>query len=506
MSENAPSDTRPAACLTAFYRAVDRLVAYGREKLGLAAADEDWARNRVLALFGLDSYAPGSKPVEAPATPSQVLEPLDAAAEAAGLYGPQEAARYDDVYMSLMEARPSTLQAAFIRLERSKGPMAAMDWFYAYCCAADYVKKERLDRNIRFISHGLVVTINLAKPEFATQQKANAGNALSGGYPLCTICHENEGFAGRDKRTLRTIPVTLDGAPWFWQFSPYGYFHEHGICVNRQHTPMHIDRSTFVRLLDFVDRFPGYFLGCNAALPRIGGSVLAHDHYQGGGEILPMLKAPALAKLRLPGQEEAVLEVLDWPGTAVRVVSHSRHAIVEVSERIRRAWVSFDDPKHDIRCTDSEGHAQSSLSPSVIRTSRGYEMNLIFRNNAVSHQYPEGIFHAHPQYFAIKHEPIGLIEAQGLFILPGRLIRQLKQLEEALVAGNPLPKDLAAFRPQWEELASSLGPGDHAMRTVQAAVRDELGSVCFRILGNTAVFRKKSETLDFLERIGFERL
>lgn len=133
-------------------------------------------------------------------------------------------------------------------------------------------------------------------------------------------------------------------------------------------------------------------------------------------------------------------------------------------------------------------------------------MNLIFRNNAVSHQYPEGIFHAHPQYFAIKHEPIGLIEAQGLFILPGRLIRQLKQLEEALVVGNPLPKDLAAFRPQWEELASSLGPGGHVMRTVQAAVRDELGSVCFRILGNTAVFKKKSETLDFLESIGFERL
>ena len=171
---------------------------------------------------------------------------------------------------------------------------------------------------------------------------------MAGGYPSCTICHENEGFAGRDKRTLRTVPVTLGGEPWFWQFSPYGYFHQHGICVNTEHTPMHVDRDTFGHLLDFVDRFPGYFLGCNAALPRIGGSVLAHDHYQGGGEHLPMHKAAAWATFHMNGYPDAVVEILDWPGTAVRVVSRNRDAIVEISDMIRLAWQQFDDSAANI--------------------------------------------------------------------------------------------------------------------------------------------------------------
>ena len=217
--------------------------------------------------------------------------------------------------------------------------MAAMQWFYDYCVANNYVKRAQLDRNPRFDSHGLTVTINLAKPEFKNMKKAAAGNAVSGGYPKCTICHENEGFAGRDKRTLRTLPVTLGGESWFWQFSPYGYFDQHGICVNTDHTPMHVDRDTFGHLLDFVDRFPGYFLGCNAALPRIGGSVLAHDHYQGGGELLPMHKAATWAAFTLADYPDAVVEILDWPGTAVRVVSKNRQSIIDVSDIIREAWV-----------------------------------------------------------------------------------------------------------------------------------------------------------------------
>ncbi|MEE1296901.1 MAG: hypothetical protein UHD09_08775 [Bifidobacterium sp.] len=300
------------------------------------------------------------------------------------------------------------------------------------------------------------------------------------------------------------MPVELDGRPWFWQFSPYGYFNEHGICVNREHTPMRVDRATLVELLDFVDQFPGYFLGCNAALPRIGGSVLAHDHFQGGGETLPMQVAPALAEMRVPGVEDLVVEVLDWPASAVRLVSRSREAIVEAGERLRAGWCAYRDPELGIEPTGPDGAVQSSVSPSVRVTDRGYEMCVILRNNAVSDEYPLGVFHAHPEYFFIKQEPIGLIEAQGLFVLPGRLVSQLDALEEAVLRGE-LPPDLEAFRLSYDEVREALaGETPDAVRArVREAVRAEVASICRRILGNVAVFPSPEALIAFLESLGW---
>ena len=218
---------------------------------------------------------------------------------------------------------------------------------------------------------------------------------------------------------------------------------------------MHVSRSTFGHLLDFVDRFPGYFLGCNAALPRIGGSVLAHDHYQGGGELLPMHKAAAWATMTLPEYPDATIEILDWPGTAVRVVAKSRDTIIEVCDKIREGWINYSNPELDIICEGEDGK-RSAVSPSAIITERGYEMSLIFRNNSVSEELPEGIFHAHPEFWPVKQEPIGLIEAQGLFILPGRLINQLGLIEDALAEGNPLPEEVGEFTLEWDELTATL--------------------------------------------------
>ena len=513
-----------SAALEPVYKAIDGLVSFAARRSWIEEPDEDWARTQIVALFGLASEpAPaggGADPADADGGPANgiraeeasdiakeaesLLSALTRACEDAGLMDPADEQSVQDEAMGALMPRPSELQRRFSSIERRSGGMAAMHWFYRHCVASGYVKKARLDRNPRFESHGLIVTINLAKPEFTSQAKATAGNKVGGGYPKCTICRQNEGFAGRDKRTLRTIPVTLGGQPYFWQYSPYGYFDEHGICVNRTHTPMRVDRDTFVHLLDFVDRFPGYFLGCNAALPRIGGSVLAHDHYQGGGETMPMHKAKAWKTLRLDGHPEAVIEILDWPGTAVRVVSRSRDEVVGISERIRAAWAGYSNPGLGIECRSPQGDQQSSVSPSAIITGRGYEMNIIFRNNAVSEQYPQGVFHAHPEYFAIKQEPVGLIEAQGLFILPGRLVRQLGLIEDALVAGAPLPRQEAAVGPQWKELSDLLDTaGTRDRETVRQAIRDELGSVCYRILGNTAVFKDKADTQEFLEQLGF---
>ncbi|WP_033515746.1 galactose-1-phosphate uridylyltransferase [Bifidobacterium cuniculi] len=452
-------------------RAVDHWVQYAVDRLDLDPRDADWMRNRLL------EYAQAHPGV----FEGDVLE--------------------DDAVMGLLSAPPSRVQDTFAAIEDVDGSMAAMRWFYRYGVSNGYVKQARLARNVRFEGSGLVVTINKAKPEFADTHAAALANSVDGSYAQCTICHANEGLASRGKRTLRTVPVTLGGEAWFWQFSPYGYFREHGICVNRTHVPMHVDRMAFVRLLDFVDRFPGYFLGCNAALPRIGGSILSHDHYQGGGGILPMQRAVALHALRVP---DAVVETLDWPASAVRVVSRSREAVVDTCERIRAAWTAYADPALGVEPVGPDGEPQSSLAPSARITERGYEMNIVLRNNAVSETYPLGVFHAHPEYFFVKREGIGLIEAQGLFILPARLERQLGQLEDVLAAGGPLSRELSAFALAAEEVRDAMGgnggpgPAEADRARVRALVRDEIASICRRILGNIAVFPDEPALYDFL--------
>ena len=559
---NRPDALRTDPAADAVSAALDALLAHAVADLGLDPEDVRWKRNRLLELLGVTCYRatgpdgsgpgpcrPDSEGKAAPDgagcvpdhasphapdglhTPDALVDRLvraladadagpvsgegifdeDGSREAVSGGGRGDggadgaAAALSDKVMGELSPSPSATARRFLIAERERNGMAAMRFLYDLCVANGYVKRARLDANPRFDSHGLTVTINLAKPEFKDMGKAAAGNAVSGGYPACTICRENEGYGPRDKRTLRTVPVTLGGGRWFWQFSPYGYFREHGICVNEEHTPMHVDRTTFGNLMDFVERFPGYFLGCNAALPRIGGSVLAHDHYQGGGETMPMHRAGAAGAFALPGSSDAVVETLDWPGTAVRVVSGSREAVEEISERIRGAWAEYDDAARGIASHDRMGRPQSALSPSVVATGRGWEMSLILRNNAVSGEYPEGVFHAHPEYWAVKREPVGLIEAQGLFILPGRLVGQLSRLAESLECGGDLPEGMGGFRPLWDELMESLD-GDRDHDAVRAAIGEELGSVCRRILRDTAVFKDRSALEGFLEEAGLRRI
>lgn len=503
-SQMRQSELEKQQNLEALNRAVDKLVDFARRELRLGKGDDDWATNRVIDILNLVSY----QPTGAKATDMGIDELLNELNQAALRYGSYEMEEWPSVRESLMDAlsmRPSEVIRTFHDMEDLQSSMMAMQWLYEYCCHNTYVKRSQLGANPRFDSHGLIITINTAKPEFVSMKKAAAGNSVQGGYPKCTICHENEGFAGRNKRTLRTIPLELDGEPWFWQFSPYGYFWQHGICVNQEHTPMKVDSRTFVRLMDFVDRFPGYFIGCNAALPRIGGSVLAHDHYQGGGELLPMHTAPVWATLQSDEYQHTIIEMIDWQGSAFRVVSADRKELAQVCDYIRLAWQSYDNPELNIASHDEQGNRQSAVSPSVIRTDRGYEMSLILRNNAVSEEYPDGIFHAHPEYFPVKQEPIGLIEAQGLFILPGRLVLQLQMLEKHLVQGDALPQELEQFE-QFYESIHEHNPSISTREEAVKAVRDELGEVCQRILHNTAVFKHREDLESWLESLGFKQV
>ena len=484
------------------YRAITALMDYAKKNLELDDKNADYVLNGVLRLLNIGSYMPAEDDIPEKALPLDLLlaELLDACVQEK-LVAEEDKAYLADEIMGELSLLPKAVDDKFGALYAAEGARAATEWFYDYCVKNDYVKKAQLDKNPRFEEDGLVITINKAKPEFRDPKKAASGNSVKGGYPKCVICHENEGFAGRNKRTLRTVDVTLGGQKWFWQFSPYGYFYQHGIAVNYEHIPMHVDKGTFTRLMDFVDAFPHYFVGCNAPLERIGGSVLAHDHYQGGGEILPMHRAKAVCTLRSKDYPTAYLEVVDWAGTVIRIVSFDRAAIEAIGDSIRVKWDTFEDKEKGIIPRDDKGQ-HNAISPTVVKTARGYEMSVILRSNVTSEEYPDGVFHAHPEYHIIKKESIGLIEAQGLFILPGRLESQLAEVGALITKGQPLTEELRDFAMIYDEI-KALSAGDYCEESVRLATRRELGSVCNRILDNTAVFKDKKDTVAFLADLGF---
>ena len=483
------------------YDSIDKLVLFAQQNLELEAYDVDYVKNSIFALFSLNSYVECNVS-EVNQSLNELLAELDQAVVELGLADEGDLEYVNDQVMGYLSLLPSQINKRFNEI-KAESSEKATEWFYNYCVNNDYVKKAKLDQNIRFDNNGLVITINKAKPEFRDSKKAKLGNSVAGGYPKCTICHANEGFRNRNKKTLRTVDLTLGGEKWFWQFSPYGYFYQHGITVNYEHTPMHVDNTTFYKLMDFVDEFPHYFIGSNAALPRIGGSVLAHDHYQGGGEILPMHKADAKMTFTSSKYPDAIVEIVNWPNTVFRVVSQNRETIATISEMIRDKWVNYTDLSQDIIAVDEEG-IHSAVSPTAVKTARGYEMSIILRNNMVSEQYPDGIFHAHPEFHIIKKESIGLIEAQGLFILPGRLETELEELRQLIHAGKELTPELSEFSMIFEEI-KALCHNDYSLENISRAIEDELGSVCARILENTAVFKDVKYSISFLEDLGFER-
>lgn len=481
------------------YKEISRLLDYAKKNLLLRDDDVNCVRNNILDILSLDSFDENDA-VSDGYTVDELLADFVSASVADGVFGKEDAAYYCDKIMGALSCAPSVLNDKFEEILNRDGSKAATDFLYGYCVANTYVKKSVLDKNPRFSRDGLIVTINLAKPEFRDPNKAKTGNAVQGGYPKCVICRENEGLSKRGKSTLRTVPITLNGNGWFWQFSPYGYFYQHGIAVNTKHIPMHVDKQTFENLIDFVDRFPHYFIGCNAALERIGGSVLAHDHYQGGGEKLPLHSAGLKRVFEDKKHSDVTIGIVDWAGTVVRVSGYDKQSVTEVSDVICRAWKSYTNEKLGLICSEN-GSQHNGISPTVYKRNGAYEMNLILRSNITSQEYPDGVFHAHPEFHAIKKESIGLIEAQGLFILPGRLVSELDQLEDVIVNGQKLPDNLAQFKLVYDEINADLT--ERTKASVHSAMEGELASICNRILQNTAVFKNEEDFVAFLKGCGF---
>ena len=354
---------------------------------------------------------------------------------------------FDTHLMGILTPRPSEVQHKFNTLYK-QSPQKATDYYYHISRASDYIRTYRTKKDIKWIYSGkygeMDITINLSKPEKDPRAIAAAKTAVASGYPKCALCRENEGFAGSltqsARENLRLIPITLAGQEWFLQYSPYVYYNEHCIALSAQHTPMCIDRSTFVKQMDFVERFPHYMLGANADLPIVGGSILSHDHMQGGRYTFAMERAPIEKELHFDGFDDVAAGIVHWPMSVIRLRSATRESLIELCDRILRAWRAYSDPEAGIYA-ETDGEAHNTITPISRRRGTDYEIDLVLRNNLTTDEHPLGVFHPHADKHNIKKENIGLIEVMGLAVLPARLCEEMDVLAMYLAEGKDITLD-----------------------------------------------------------------
>lgn len=482
------------------YSCIENLLQYAQSHLLLDDLDVIYVRNKLMTQLKLEDYVQYETDVDAidaMTCPDEVLEPIVNYAVENGIISDGEREEFGDRIMDIVSLKPSEIVDMFDSLH-STSPAKAFDWLYDYSIKNDYVKQSKIAKNKHWEAKAtkgkIEITINLSRPEKNNKDTAKLLKQKNSSYPPCMICRENEGYAGHGvyRQTLRTIPLTLGNEEWFWQFSPYSYFNQHGIAVNAEHTPMKVDTSTVEKLLDFIDYNPNYFIGCNAALPIVGGSILTHDHFQAGLKQLPMHKAPNLKRYKSAEYPYIDTYVVDWYNSVIRLEGTSKKMMIEYAGKIIEAWKEYSDESVDIIAKTNEQH--NAVTPIARKSSDGkYVVELILRNNRTSEQYPDGIYHVHPEYQNIKSESIGLIEAMGLFILSGRLDRQLAEVEKYLTreikySRAALSDDMKIHADMIEKLMKE----NQKCSAVEAAlnVKDEVNRVCECILDNTAVFKK----------------
>ncbi len=426
---------------------IDSLVSYAMNT-GLAQPEDHMVlQNRLLEALGKDEYVQSHE--EQTENLEEILKGILDYACANGLCEDNITARdlFDTKIMGLLTPMPREVIGTF-REKFSTCPEAATDYYYKLSCDSDYIRRYRIAKDMRWkyaSDYGeLDITINLSKPEKDPKAIAAAKNAPQSSYPKCQLCVENEGYAGRmnhpARQNHRVVPITVAGEAWCMQFSPYVYYNEHCIVFNKQHTPMKIDRSAFEKLLDFVGTFPHYFVGSNADLPIVGGSILSHEHFQGGHYTFAMETAPIDQKLSFAGYEDIEAGIVKWPMSVIRLDGRDPVRIAELAEKILNTWRGYSDPD----CTvfaETEGEPHNTITPIARRRGELFELDLVLRNNLTTEEHPLGVFHPHADKHHIKKENIGLIEVMGLAVLPSRLKGELTDLAAAIVAGADIRAD-----------------------------------------------------------------
>lgn len=481
---------------------ISQLIEYAVRKGWLTEADRLWAANRILEALHRSGFE-GLVPVDGPLPPIQeILNALCDDAYQRGVIDGNSAAYYDlfdTKLMGLLTPRPSEVIGQFNALYQ-QSPKAATDWYYAFSGDTNYIRRDRIAKDRKWTvdtEYGaLDITINLSKPEKDPKAIAAAGKAKSTGYPKCQLCAENEGYEGHlnhpARQNHRIIPITLNGTEFFLQYSPYVYYNEHCIVLNKAHIPMHIDEQAFGNLLDFVTKFPHYFVGSNADLPIVGGSVLSHDHYQGGNYTFPMARAEVETPLSIPGYEDVEAGIVRWPMSVIRVKSSDRQRVIALATHILDKWRGYDDPDAFI-FHETDGEPHSTITPIARRRGKDYELDLVLRNNITTEDCPLGVFHPHAEKHHIKKENIGLIEVMGLAVLPARLKDELAALEDAISEGKDLMADpKTAPNAVWANEVQARHP-EMTDYNLMSILQQEVGQVFRGVLEDAGVYKRTPE-------------
>lgn len=477
---------------------IENLLYYAKDKLGLTFEDAIYAKNQLLDLFRTDNSFELADRAD---LQTEILNPMIEYAVEKGITLQEDALRFETKVMGLVTPAPSIVIDEFEDLYRVS-PADATDYLYSLSVNSNYIRVNDIKKNIRWMTEGengeVGITINLAKPEKDPKQVLAEKNQPADKYPKCMLCLENLGFAGTvshpARQTLRYVPITLNGESWHLQYSPFVYYDEHCIALSDKHTPMKIDETSFARLLDFVSAFPHYFMGSNADLPIVGGSILSHDHYQGGKKVLPMFYRPL--KKQLSNIPDATLGIRDWYNSVVHIASRNKFRALELADRIYKKWQAYSDESIGIFAYTNAPH--NTVTPIASMNQKGeYCLDLILRNNRTDERHPYGIYHPTEDMHNIKKEGIGLIEAMGLFILPGRLKGEINDIISLLAAGNINFREinenerLSKHFGMIVQLANDLGTCDK--KTARDAVIDYVNRTCIKILECTAVFKNDKQ-------------
>lgn len=489
---------------------VDSLIAYANARK-LAMPEDEWVlRNRLLDLLSIDSYEPAGEPLLN--NLEQILAGLLQFACEKGLCADNITARdiFDTRIMGAITPMPREVVKTF-REKYQQSSIAATDWYYRFSQDTDYIRTYRIAKDMRWIYESqygpLDITINLSKPEKDPRAIAAAKLAAPSGYPKCQLCRENEGYAGRMNHPARAnhriVPVTVGGTRWYLQYSPYVYYNEHCIVFNAEHVPMKINRAAFRKLMDFVTEFPHYFIGSNADLPIVGGSILSHEHFQGGHYTFPMETAPVETVLDFRGYEDITAGIVKWPMSVIRLDGKDPERITELAEKILNHWREYSDPSVGVYAyTDGEPH--NTITPIARRRGEAYELDLVLRCNITTEKHPLGVFHPHADKHHIKKENIGLIEVMGLAVLPSRLKKELTDLASAILSGADISADPALDKhaPWVENLKKAYAFTES--NTMDILLK-ETGKVFEGVLEDAGVFKRtdlgRKSFLGFIEEV-----
>lgn len=426
---------------------IDSLISYAINNALAVPADSMVLTNRLLDLLHLDDYIPSGEFQSE--NLSKILDNILNYAIKKGLCDDNITARdiFDTRIMGAITPMPREVINTFKNLY-DKSPIEATDWYYKFSCDTDYIRRYRIAKDMRWVYESeygkLDITINLSKPEKDPKAIAAAKNAPQTSYPKCQLCKENEGYAGRMNHPARAnhriIPIEICKADWYLQYSPYVYYNEHCIVFNSEHIPMKIDKSAFLKLLDFVRIFPHYFVGSNADLPIVGGSILSHEHFQGGHYTFAMETAPVKENIIFKDFEDIQAGIVKWPMSVIRLCGNDSDKIAELANKILLNWRSYTDESVGIIAL-SDGQPHNTITPIARRRGDNYELDLVLRCNITTSEHPLGVFHPHADKHHIKKENIGLIEVMGLAVLPSRLKQELTDLADALCAGRDISND-----------------------------------------------------------------